>query len=673
MTTLALSTDPTDPRSAMSSRLSPVLPSRGAQQPVAADAVELTDGFWRARQDLNTDRLLDHCDRWIDDMGWYDTFRVAAGRTPERPLRGKLFTDADVYKLLEAFAWEVARRPDPVREQRLAELSALVAAAQEEDGYLNTFFGPRGREHRYTDLAHGHELYCAGHLFQAAVARLRSGVEDDLTRAARRLADRVCDDFGEGGIDGSDGHPEIEVAMVELARATGEQRYLDQARRFVEQRGHGSFEHHAIGHAYYLDDVPVREADVLRGHAVRATYLTAGAVDLAVETGDDELLAVLERQWRTTWARRTYLTGGMGSRHLGESFGKDYELPPDRAYTETCAAVGAIMVAWRLLLATGRPEYADAVERLLFNMVATSPNAEGDRFFYVNPLLQRSPGIAVADGEAPFRKDTLRANWFWVSCCPTNVVRLLSSLTGYLATTSDGAVTVQQYFGGRVRTALPDGREVGLHVATEYPWDGAVTVTVERTAGEWDLRLRVPGWAAGARLEVDGESRDVAPGYATVRRTWQEGDVVVLHLPVEPRLLSPDSRINAVRGTVAVQRGPLVYCAESLVGVPDAVDLDTFHVDLAVPPQDVPLDGPGDARTGVRVRGSHTAAEPDRAWPYADAATSAPTRGAASRDATALDLVPYYAWSNRGPSTMRVWIPAEPGRPDHPSPTAAGA
>lgn len=635
--------------------LSPVLPSSGAQTPVPADAVHLTDGFWHTRQELNRTHLLDHCDRWIDDMGWYDTFRAAAGEETGTAFRGKLFTDADVYKLLEAFAWEVASRPDPAREDRLKELSALVAAAQEEDGYLNTFHGPRGREHRYEDLAHGHELYCAGHLFQAAVARLRSGVEDDLTRTATRFADRICEDFGEGGIVGSDGHPEIEVALAELGRVTGEQRYVDQARRFVEQRGHRTFEHHAAGWEYYLDDVPVREATVLRGHAVRATYLTAGAIDVAVETGDTELLQTLENQWRTTWARRTYLTGGMGSRHLGESFGNDFELPPDRAYTETCASVGAIMVAWRLLLATGRAEYADAVERLLFNMVATSPNAEGDRFFYVNPLLQREPGIAVAEGEAPFRKDTLRANWFWVSCCPTNVVRLLSSLTGYFATTSEDSITVQQFFGGRLSGTLGDGRTVDLDVSTDYPWDGTVRVEV-RTAGDFEVRVRVPGWATGATVRVgDEDPRVVTPGYAGVRRTWAVGDVLVLELPMEPVVLRPDDRVNALRGTVAVQRGPLVYCVEQVVGA-DALDLDTLRLDPSRSPETVAVDGPSDVRTAVRVHGVVVAPERPEGWPYApDAAAAAPEEDVVAE--TDVELIPYYAWSNRGPSTMRVFIP----------------
>jgi len=638
--------------------LSPVAPSLGALSPVPAGDVHVTGGFWHARQQLTTEKLLDHCDSWIERMGWYDAFRVAAGQPSGKELKGKLFTDADVYKLLEAFAWEVAQRPDPVREARLAELSGLVAAAQEDDGYLNTFFGPRGRDHRYGDLADGHELYCAGHLLQAAVARLRAGVQDALTTTAVRLADRICEDFGAGGLSGSDGHPEIEVGLMELYRATGEVRYLDQARRFVEQRGHRTFPHHAIGDEYYLDDVPVREATVLRGHVVRAMYLTAGAVDLAVETGDEELLGALVAQWENTWARRTYLTGGMGAHHLGESFGKDFELPPDRAYCETCGAVGAVMVAWRLLLATGEAHYGDAIERLLYNMIATSPNATGDRFFYVNPLLVREPGISTAEGEAPFRKDTLRASWFWVACCPTNVVRLLASLSGYVATVHENTLTVHQHVTGEIVTELPDGREVGVDVVTDYPWNGVVTARVTRSAGSWALRLRVPSWATGASLEVGGAVTAVEPGYAEVAREWSVGDVVILRLPVEARLLHADARVDALRGMVAVQRGPLVYCAESVVGAQGSVDLDRFRLDERVPLDSVAADGPSDAAAAVRVSGVLASAETDRRWPYEGSPPVGPEE-AASPTRADVDLVPYYAWSHRGPSTMRVWIPVQ--------------
>ena len=304
--------------------------------------------------------------------------------------------------------------------------------------------------------------------------------------------------------------------------------------------------------------------------------------------------------------------------------------------------------------------YADAIERLLYNMIATSPNAEGDRFFYVNPLLVREPGISTAEGEAPFRKDTLRSTWFWVACCPTNVVRLLSSLTGYFATVHEDALTVQQYFTGEISTRLEDGREVHVEVTTDYPWNGTISVRVPRSPGRWTLRLRVPSWADGATLEVDGGVRAVKAGYAGVTRDWTVGDVVVLHLPMAARLLRADSRIDALRGTAAVQRGPLVYCAESVVSADGAVDLDSFRLDPSTRLESVPAAGPSDTAEVVRVHGVVAAAETSREWPYpapasgGGAPSDVPDPGPGSAE---IDLVPYCAWSNRGPSTMRVWIP----------------
>jgi DUF1680 family protein len=322
-------------------------------------------------------------------------------------------------------------------DRRLRALVDRIAPVQEPDGYLNTMFGRPGQAPRYRDLQWGHELYCFGHLIQAAIARGRTHGDDLLVEVAVRAADHVCEAFGPGGIASVDGHPEIELALAELARYTGDRRYLEQARLFVERRGHGVLGDIELGAAYYQDDVPVREADVLRGHAVRALYLAAGAADVAVDTGDDELLGAVTRQTLHTLARRTYLTGGMGAHHEGESFGQDFELPPDRAYSETCAGVAAVMLGHRLLLATGDPTYADAVERTLFNVVATSPADDGQAFFYTNTLHQRVPGaVPDPDVASPRASSDLRAPWFNVSCCPTNVARTFATLSAYVAWTT---------------------------------------------------------------------------------------------------------------------------------------------------------------------------------------------------------------------------------------------
>jgi uncharacterized protein len=635
---------------------SPVLPSAGALQPLGLDDVQLDGGFWGERQRLNGSVSIDHCDRWETRVGWIGNFAAAAEGSVDASRPGREFSDSDVYKLMEAMAWEVGRSGDARLDARLSELTALVASAQEPDGYLNTAFGRPGQPPRYSDLAWGHELYCYGHLIQAGVARLRTGHDDELVAVARRAADHVCDTFGPDGIDGVCGHPEIETALVELYRATGERRYLDQAALFVERRGRGLLPVIGYGQGYFQDDVPVREATVLRGHSVRALYLSAGAIDVAVETADAELLDAVARQYTTTLARRTYLTGGMGSHHQDEAFGEDFELPPDRAYSETCAGVASVMVAWRLLLATGDLAWADVIERTLFNVVATSPALDGRAFFYTNPLHKRTPGAETAPDELSVRAHSqLRAPWFEVSCCPTNVARTLASFGGFVATRSADGVQLLQYAPGTIRTTLDDGSPVALEVRTAYPADGRVRVrVVDAPEREWELTLRVPGWAAGGAT-LDGAPVDGR--VARLRRAFASGDEVVLDLPLSPRVTVADDRVDAVRGCVAVERGPLVLCAES-VDLPDGWEVDDVLADPAGGVEELPApDGAGageasDAtpRPVAVLRGRRLRRGAD-GWPYG------PVPTAEVGEPVDIPLVPYHAWANRGPSTMRVWLP----------------
>ena len=622
--------------------VTPVVPSTGALRPLGLDEVVLTGGFWADRQRVNGAATIPHCDHWETRVGWIDNFDRALDGTLAEHRTGREFSDSDVYKMIEAMAWEVGRTGDHVLEARIAELTAQIGAVQEPDGYLNTRFGRPGQPPRWSDLAWGHELYCVGHLVQAAVARLRTGHDDELVAIARRAADQVCVEFGPDGRDAVCGHPEIEVALVELARATGERRYLDQAALFVERRGRGTLPDIELGREYYQDDVPVRDAEVLRGHAVRALYLTAAAVDVAVETGDAGLLAAARAQYERTLARRTYLTGGMGAHHQDEAYGDDFELPPDRAYCETCAGVGSVMVAWRLLLATGEAAWGDVVERTLYNVVATSPAQDGRAFFYTNPLHKRVPGEAADADEVSKRAlSRLRAPWFEVSCCPTNVARTLAALGGYVAAVSDDALHVQQYAPARIRTRLGDGRSVAVEVATGYPVDGDVRVrVVDAPAGEWTLALRVPAWAADGAT-VDGEPAVVDAGEVRVRRAFVAGDEVRLVLPVAPRVTVADARVDAVRGSVAVERGPVVLCAES-VDLPGGADVAGLRVDADVA---VRADGDGARLTGRLVPAA------DASWPYG---VPGPEGEPVPVD---LRLVPYHSWANRGPSTMRVWLP----------------
>ena len=608
----------------------PVSPTLGVLSPLGIDRVTVDGGFWGERQQLNVDAIIPHALSWETRVGWIDNFaHTLAGDIAEHR-HGREFADSDVYKLIEAMSWEVGRTGNPELNAEIERLGAMIAAVQQPDGYLNTCFDNPGQKPRYSDFEWGHELYCYGHLLQAAVARIRTGHADSIiVTVARRAADHVVEVFSAD--EKICGHPEIEVGLAEFSRATGDPRYLEQAKVFIERRGHGLLPDIEFGRIYYQDDEPFRDSTVLRGHAVRALYLAASAVDVAVESGDEELLAIARLQYDTTLARRTYLTGGMGSHHQDEAFGEDFELPPDRSYCETCAGVASIMVAWRLLLATGDLSYGDIIERTLYNIVAASPSEQGNAFFYSNILHRRIPASAPpADEQVPRANSSLRAPWFEVSCCPTNVSRTLASLAGYLAVNSADGVALVQYAPATIHA----DRAV-LRVETQYPYDSEIRITVDEAAAPFDLDLRIPGWARGAT--VDGV--EVAPGAHRVAAV-SEGDVVVLALPVAPRVTYPDSRIDAVRGAIAVERGPIVLCAES-VDLPGDLDVNSLAVD---PSKGLVSDGSAVIIKGWQVNHG------DDAWPYGDAAATEP-------EAIDVRLTAYHAWANRGPSTMRIWLP----------------
>lgn len=615
----------------------PVAPSGGRRRPLGLHEVRITGGFWARRQEVNATDTLAHCRTWMERVGWIDNFRTG----PERR-RGREFADSDVYKLLEAMAWEAGRSGHTALDAAIDEITSVIAPAQESDGYLNTHFGRSGQAPRYSDLEWGHELYCYGHLIQAGVAQTRARGEGELAKIARRAADHVCATFGPGGIERVCGHPVIETALVELARVTGEQRYLDQAKLFVDRRGRGTLADIEFGRAYYQDDIPVRAARFFRGHAVRALYLASGAVDVAVETGDDELLAAVVRQWEATVARRTYLTGGMGSHHRDESFGDDFVLPADRSYVETCAGVATVMLAHRLLLATGETRYGDIVERVLFNVIATAVADDGRSFFYANTLHQRTPTVVVPTDRPQLRfGGGPRAPWFEVSCCLPNVGRLLASLETYLVTENDAGAQVHQYADLDVTAG-----GLGLEMRTYYPDDGSVTITVTDAgpAGSSPVReltLRVPAWAAGATLTENGSTRPVHPGQVRVARRFIPGETLRLDLPVRPRWTFPDPRIDAVRGCAAVEVGPLVMCAESVDLETPSADLDSLAVDTSVAPEDGAVKG-------------WFIPPADRPWPYGSEFESGP------RSPRVVPLIPYHRWARRGPTTMRVWLPTTP-------------
>ncbi|UFU06974.1 glycoside hydrolase family 127 protein [Ruania halotolerans] len=665
-------------------RARPVAPA-GHRRGVGIGELLLDGGFWGSLQQTNAHATLTHCLDWMERLGWLANFdHVAAGTTGgHRP--GWQFSDSEVYKLLEAMAWEFGRTADPDSTE-WSHLVRRIAAAQDDDGYLNTCYGHAGQAPRYSDLSTGHELYCTGHLLQAAVARVRTHGVDELVEVARRAADQVCREFGPDGRDGICGHPEIELGLVELGRALGEPRYTEQARLFIERRGRGTLAPIALlSPAYFQDDVPVREVAVWRGHAVRALYLAAGAVDVAVDTDDHDLRTAVERQWTRTVERRTYLTGGMGSRHQDEGFGDDWELPPDRAYCETCAGIASVMVSWRLLLASDDVRYADLIERTFYNVVATSPRADGRAFFYANPLQQREQGAPMQpDAVNPRAEGGARAPWFDVSCCPTNVARTLASWHTYAAFVDDSegpagpadgvpTVTLAQYASGDLRVAVGTG-ELALRVETTYPESGIVRIRVlevpERPVA---LRLRVPHWAEGATLAASSVSspgteqpsnimhpartaHSVAPGWVEVPGERAAGDVVVLELPVTPRLTWPDPRVDAARGTVAVERGPIVLCLES-VDLPAGIALEHVRIDTAAELRPYADGALVTART-VELPDGGTGVPPFSSG-AAGACTGHDLPDGGAQNPIEVPLVPYHRWAERGPSTMRVFVPTD--------------
>lgn len=643
MTITGPRTDPTVHATHPRDAAAPVVPPGSRRVGVGIDQVHLDpSGFWGRRQHTNRRATLEHCRSWMEQLGWLENFdRVARGdRTSGRP--GWQFSDSEVYKLLEAMAWELGRLPDDDLQQTYDTLVERVRAAQDADGYLNTAFGHPGLPARYSDMAMGHELYNIGHLLQAAVARLRTHGTDALVETAKRAADHVWAEFGEYGRPSICGHPEIEVGLMEFGRALKDDRYIRQAALFLERRGHGILPVRPLLSAeYFQDDQPIRSATVLRGHAVRALYLSAAAVDAAVDDGDLDFVDTLERQWAHTVERRTYLTGGMGSRHQDEGFGDDFELPADRAYCETCAGVGSVMFAWRLYLATGDVRYADLIERTLFNVIATSPSEDGRAFFYANPLQQRVRAAAPDEGVNARAEGGSRAPWFDVSCCPTNVARTFASLAAYSAADDDGAAVILQYMAGRVAVA-----GYTMDVETQYPVDGRIRITVVEAPTSGRLRLRIPSWSAAASLAVSGRSpQQVGPGWAHVE-DLVAGDVVDLDLDVAPRLTWPDPRIDAVRASVAVERGPLVLCVES-TDLPPGVDLQDIAIDTTSAPR---IHGDG-AEIDVRVR--MTRDTPPGRVPYgAPSATTA-------RKRIPVSLIPYHRWAERWPTTMRVFLPVE--------------
>ncbi|MBW7881650.1 MAG: glycoside hydrolase family 127 protein [Caldilineaceae bacterium] len=629
---------------------------RSALRALPYRAVEITGGFWARYQETNRTMSLPHGFAMLEEAGNLRNLRIAAGME-EGAFAGFLFADSDIYKWLEAVAWELGRSPDATLQAMADTAIGLVQAAQEEEGYLDSYYQIAAPAARWTNFDHGHELYCAGHLIQAAIAFHRALDDDRLLAVALRFVDHIEEMFGPGRRDETCGHPEIEMALVELFRVTGEARHLALAQLFVDRRGRNRMGGHAgYGPVYQQDHVPVREANEVAGHAVRQLYLTTGVTDLYMERGEHALMDAMLRLWADMTQRKLYVTGGIGSRFDGESFGAPYELPADTCYCETCAAIASLMWNWRLLLVTGHSRYADLFERTLYNGVLSSPGLEGASYLYVNPLHVRAGRYVRASTDNARGNVATRPAWHSCACCPPNVMRILSSLNHYLATASSTGIQVHQYAASRLDLSL-DGKAAVVEMETGYPWDGEIALTVRETpAMRWSLALRVPAWCRGYAVTLNGNAitphRDES-GYLVLDREWRAGDALVLTLEMQPAFIMPNPRVDAVRGCVAVERGPLVYCVESH-DQPAGVDLLDVQVATAGPLETVPVDLLGNPLIAIRLSGRADGAWQDALYRPLDAISQA------APCSVPLTAIPYFAWGNRGMDSMRVWSPQAP-------------
>ena len=591
---------------------------RKLMNPVNFSEVSIDDGFWSPRLRSHKDVTLKVCIDQIENRtGRMRNFENAARR--EGAHSGIFFDDSDVYKALEGMAYSLQISPDPVLEAKCDEWIDKFAAAQLEDGYINTYYTLTGLDKRWTVMDH-HEMYCTGHMIEAAVAYYNVTGKRKLLDVCIRMVDHMMGIFGPGKRDWVPGHEEIELALVKLFVTTGERKYLDFAQWLLDERGHGYGDngdrYMKWVPRYYQDEVPVREMSDIGGHAVRAMYLFCGMADVAAYTGDREYIDALHRLWDDVVLRNMYVTGGIGQSRSNEGFTEDYDLPNLTAYCETCASVGMVLWNWRMNQFTGDGKYVDVLERSLYNGALAGISLEGDRFFYVNPL----------ESEGGHH----RKAWYGCACCPSQICRFLPSIGNYIYGVSDDAVWVNLYMGNTAEVKL-GRRTVTLTQETGYPWSGGVKLTVGTSRPlNTGLRLRIPGWCTSYTLAVNGEAVEapVDKGYAVISRKWKDGDTVSLDFEMPVRLVDAGPLVKEDLGKRAVQRGPLVYCIEE---VDNPEGFDSLRLT-----EDAQFDAAFDPEL---LRGV-----------VAITAESAGGR---------LRFIPYYAWDNREAGRMKVWVPLE--------------
>ncbi len=614
-------------------------------QEIPFTQVHLTDKFWSLRIETNRTVSIPSAFKECEKNGRFDNFAIAAGMKKGEHRGDFSFDDTDPYKVIEGASYSLAARYDSSLDQYLDSVINVIAAAQEPDGYLTTcvtnkcyrLSGWWGRS-KWEKL-NSHELYNCGHLYEAAVAHYRTTGKRTLLDVAIRNADLVCKVFGpeEGQKHVPSGHPIVEMALVKLYKVTGNEKYLQTAKYFIEETGRGTDGHKLS--EYSQDHMPILQQKEMAGHAVRAGYLYSGVADVATLTNDTAYLNALKRLWDNLAGRKLYITGGMGSRAQGEGFGPDYELPNHTAYCETCAAIANVFWNYRMFLATGQAKYVDVYERALYNGVISGVSLSGDRFFYDNPL------ESMGQHE--------RQKWFGCACCPGNITRFIASVSGYQYATQQNDIYVNLYIQGTCNLTTASNK-VTVEQTTEYPWDGKVSIKVTpETEKEFAIRLRIPGWVTDRPVASDLYAYTDAPkaytisvngspasimegdGYATLQRTWKAGDVIEINWPMEVRRIKANDKVETNRGFLAMERGPIVYCLEGK----DQPDNTVFNKYI---PADTKVNSTYDANllNGVVVL-SGTAKEVDRQGNVKDVPFKA---------------IPYATWNNRGTDQMEVWM-----------------
>ncbi len=624
--------------------------------------VKISDGFWSKRQELVTDVVIPYQEKILNNQvpdaeksNAIANFKIAAGME-QGEFYGMVFQDSDLAKWLEATAYSLVLKPDQELEQRADEIIGIIEAAQQEDGYLNTYFTIKEPEHRWQNLLECHELYCAGHMMEAAAAYYEATGKDTLLKVMERMADHIIDRIGPDKEKGIPGHQEIEIGLLCLYRATGKEKYLREAEYFINERGQNpdyfkeeakkrDWNHFGMDPAdthYNQSFAPVREQKTAEGHAVRAVYMYTAMAELAAKTGDESLIKACETLWENITRKRMYITGGVGSTSHGEAFSADYDLPNDTVYAETCASVAMVFFAHKMLEISPSSKYSDIMEKELYNGIISSMQLDGQRFFYVNPL-EVDPSVS---GKVSIYRHVRpeRPRWYACACCPPNVARLLTSLGKYIWHEKEDCIYSHLFIGSKLEAGAAD-----ITLEAKLPWEGKAVYTVDpKNASKFTLAIRVPAYAKNTVFTVNGKEINYQElrkdGYVYIEKNWEKGDQIQVSFDMPVTRMYANTEVRANAGAVALMRGPIVYCLEGVdngerlqeLRIPREAVIEAGEYEENLLSGIIPL-----TLEGIRVKTN---------------TQELYTEEAPVRETVKIKAIPYYAWGNRGLNQMRVWV-----------------